>query len=60
MGFFYNKLTIKRGEKMHSELCKLIFDLMAEASKDWSSEAWDIYDKIDELLNDIEKSGVRY
>ena len=45
---------------MHSELCKLIFDLMAEASKDWSSEAWDIYDKIDELLNEIEKSGVRY
>ena len=45
---------------MHSELCNLIFDLMAEASKDWSPEAWDIYDKIDELLNKIEKAGVRY
>ena len=44
---------------MYSQLLELIWKLYKEGSKDWSSEAWDIYEEIDQLFNRMEDSGFR-
>jgi len=44
---------------MHSELLELIWKLYKEGSKDWSLEADDIYEEIDQLLNKMEDAGFR-
>ena len=42
---------------MKSQLLELIWKLYVEGSKDWSSKAWDIYEEIDQLLNEMEDVG---
>jgi len=42
---------------MYSQLLELISKLYLEGSKDWSLKADDIYDEIDQLLNEMEDAG---
>jgi hypothetical protein len=42
---------------MYSQLLELIWKLYQEGSKDWNSDAEDIYEEIDQLLNEMEDAG---
>jgi len=44
---------------MYSQLLELIWKLYKEGSKDWSLDADDIYEEIDQLLNEMEDAGFR-